>query len=144
MTGCAIRAQPSPPSVTGWGLGPGVSPQSLPGLFQSSGDSRQGSRELCSSASTAATRAFQQLQAESSEVSTGPWVPSPQPSASAHGTYLWVVGAELVNCTELDQLLVDAERKMPEGTEQALVPWPVWHLILRGQNGLVPGLRRTL
>lgn len=27
------------------------------------------------------------------------------------GTYLRVVGTELINCTELDQLLVDAERR---------------------------------
>lgn len=42
--------------------------------------------------------------------------------ASTWGTYLWVIGAQLINRTELDQLLIDAEREIPEGPEQALVP----------------------
>lgn len=68
----------------------------------------------------------------------------PQPSACVCKAYLWVVGAQLIDCTELDQLLVDAERRTAEGTEQALVPCLVWQQILRDQNCLVSGLRRTL
>lgn len=45
----------------------------------------------------------------------------PQPAASVRRAYLWVVGAQLIDCTELDQLLIDAERTA-EGIEQALVP----------------------
>lgn len=48
----------------------------------------------------------------------GPGYPL-SPSASVGGTYLRVVGAELINRTELDELLIDAERGKPQGAEQA-------------------------
>lgn len=76
------------------------------------------------------------------QMSTGPRA-APQPSASVCRAYLWVVGAQLINCTELDQLLVDAERRTAEGTEQALVPCLVWQQILRDQNRLVLGSDRS-
>ena len=52
------------------------------------------------------------------ERAQGPGSP-PSPAASAGGTYLWIVGAEFVNCTELDELLIDAERRRPQGAERA-------------------------
>lgn len=66
------------------------------------------------STSGATTWTLLWLQVKPHGTSTGPRV-SPSPSSSVCQMYLWVVGAKLVNGTELDQLLVDAEK-----TAQAL------------------------
>lgn len=68
-------------------------------------------------------RPFHGSRLKPAEPAQGPRYP-PSPLTSACGTYLWVVCAELINCTELDQLLIDAERRIPQGTEQALIPRP--------------------
>ena len=48
----------------------------------------------------------------------------PSRPASAGGTYFWIVGAEFINRAELDELLIDAERRKPQGAKRARGPWP--------------------
>lgn len=57
------------------------------------------------------------------------------PPAAEHRTHLWVVGAQLINGTKLDQFLVDAEKKTASSVSKHRFQ------VYRALGPLVPGAK---